>query len=51
MSYSLINGEPVITQSEHGQAPKWKKTKRLPEIAAASKKRHSNLNQNMTNEI
>jgi hypothetical protein len=42
-----IDGEPVIIQSEHGLAPKWKRTKRLPEIAA----RHRNLNQNMTNEI
>jgi hypothetical protein len=28
----LVNGEPVITESEHGPAPKWKRTKRLPAL-------------------
>lgn len=32
----LVNGEPVITESKHGPAPKWKRTKKLPALTHIS---------------
>jgi hypothetical protein len=32
----LVNGEPVIKESNHGPAPKWKRTKRLPALTHIS---------------
>jgi hypothetical protein len=32
----LVNGEPVITESNYGPVPKWKRTKRLPALTHIS---------------